>query len=86
MLQTLKRLTSAFKTERIVYIKYDESLCVHVKDGKVNCTLCIDICPGRGIRSAGDKVQWDHRVCVGCGGCAKACPTGAAKFEPNLPK
>ena len=86
MLEVLKSLTSVFRTERVIYIKYDETLCVHARDGKVECKLCIDICPGGGISSAGDKVQWDNRLCVGCGGCAKVCPTGAAKFAPTNAK
>ena len=86
MLQAFKRLTSVFRAEKVIYIKYDETLCVHTRDGKVNCTLCIDVCPGGGITSAGDKVQFDTRICIGCGGCAKACPTGAAKFAPTTAK
>jgi ferredoxin len=83
MLQALKRLGSVFKSQRIIYIKYDPSLCVHVQDGKVSCTLCVDNCPGRGITPAGDKVQFDPALCAGCGNCAKVCPTGAAKYEPT---
>jgi ferredoxin len=86
MLQALKSFASLFKPEKVQYVQYDRTLCVHVQDGKVTCTLCIDACPRGGITSVGNEIQFNPSVCAACGGCAKACPTGAIKFARTFPE
>jgi Pyruvate/2-oxoacid:ferredoxin oxidoreductase delta subunit len=80
MLRALKRFGSVFKSEKIIHTKYDPALCVHTRNGKVECTLCIETCPKGGITPAGDKVQFNTELCAGCGGCAKVCPTRAVRL------
>jgi formate dehydrogenase major subunit len=72
------------------YVHFDPDLCI-------SCGRCVRMCDevqgtyaltlaGRGpdtvlVAGAGDR--WIDSPCVGCGGCADACPTGAI-FEPGL--
>ena len=66
--------------EKPRYVAYDADICAHSRSRKTGCTRCIDVCPTSAIRSVGDKVEIDPRVCAGCGSCASVCPTGAAAY------
>lgn len=62
------------------YFAYDERICAHSRSGKTGCTQCIDVCSTSAIASAGDKVRVEPHLCMGCGGCATVCPSGAMTY------
>lgn len=66
--------------EKPRYVAYDADICAHSRSRKTGCTRCLDVCPTSAIRSIGDEVEIDPRVCAGCGSCASVCPTGAASY------
>ena len=71
----LARMVGEF--EKPKYFAYDEKICVHGRSAKTGCTHCIDVCSTRAIASDGDKVRIEPHLCMGCGGCATVCPSGA---------
>jgi len=71
----LARLVGEFDKPR--FVAYDERICAHGRSGKIGCTLCIDTCSTGAISAAGDKVVVETHLCMGCGGCASVCPSGA---------
>jgi len=75
----LRRLVGRFAKPR--FVDYDASLCTHGAKGLRGCTQCLEVCPAGAIRSAGDLVALDTRLCQGCASCALACPTGALSFN-----
>jgi ferredoxin len=79
----LRRLVGRFAKPR--FVEYHASLCTHGAQGLRGCTQCLQVCPAGAIRSAGDIVELDTRLCQGCGGCALACPTGALSFNRPSP-
>ena len=79
----LRRLVGRFAKPR--FVDYDASLCTHGAKGLRGCTQCLDVCPAGAIRSAGDLVALDTRLCQGCACCTLACPTGALSFNRPSP-
>ena len=63
------------------FFAYKESLCAHSRSKKTGCNRCIDICSTRAILSAGDKIEVDPHLCMGCGACATVCPSGAMTYQ-----
>lgn len=76
--QALAKLVGEF--EKPKFFDYHERLCAHSRSSKVGCTQCIDTCSTGAIRSAGDKVSIEPHLCMGCGGCASVCPSGAMTY------
>jgi ferredoxin len=74
----LARLVGEF--EKPKFFAYNERLCAHGRSSKVGCTACIDTCSTQAIASAGDKVRVEPHLCLGCGGCATVCPSGAMTY------
>jgi ferredoxin len=73
--------------EKPKYFQYNEKLCAHGRSGKTGCTKCIDTCSTQAISSQGDKVRVEPHLCMGCGGCATVCPSGAMTFGyPKVPE
>jgi ferredoxin len=76
----LQALVGEFEKPR--YVAYNERLCAHSRSGIVGCTRCIDVCSTAAITSetAHDRVTVDAHLCMGCGGCASTCPSGAMAY------
>ncbi len=82
-LDELRRLVGRFAKPK--FVDYDASLCTHGAKGLRGCTQCLSVCPAEALRSAGDLVALDTRLCQGCASCALACPTGALSFNRPSP-
>ena len=82
-LEELRRLVGRFTKPK--FVDYDASLCTHGAKGLRGCTQCLSVCPAHALRSAGDLVALDTRLCQGCASCSLACPTGALSFNRPSP-
>jgi ferredoxin len=72
--------------EKPKFFEYRQNICAHKRNEIVGCTQCIDVCSALAIRSRGDGVQVEPHLCVGCGACATACPSGAMTYAyPDPP-
>jgi ferredoxin len=67
--------------EKPKFFSYKESICAHSRSSKEGCHRCIDICSTKAIASAGDIVEVNPNLCMGCGACAVVCPTGAMRYQ-----
>jgi len=65
--------------EKPLYVRYDEALCAHGRNGIPGCSRCLDVCPAGAITSMGSQVAIDPGICGGCGMCGAVCPSGAAQ-------
>lgn len=74
----LATMTGEFEKPR--YFAYKPSICAHSRAHKQGCTLCIDVCSTRAIRPDGEHVAVEPHLCMGCGGCATVCPSGAMAY------
>ena len=74
----LAAMTGEF--EKPKYFAYKPSICAHSRARKQGCTRCIDVCSTLAIRSDGDRVAVEPHLCMGCGGCATVCPSGAMAY------
>jgi len=63
--------------EKPKFFAYNAKLCAHSRSGKAGCNNCIDTCSTGAIAADGDYVKVDPHLCMGCGGCATVCPSGA---------
>jgi ferredoxin len=66
--------------EKPKFFAYDAKICAHGRNGKIGCTQCIDVCSTGAIAADGDHVEVDPHLCMGCGGCATVCPSGAMTY------
>lgn len=72
--------------EKPRFFSYRESLCAHSRSGIEGCNRCLEVCSTEAISPAGDKVEVDPHLCMGCGACASVCPSGAMSFMfPRMP-
>lgn len=71
--------------EKPKYFRYREKLCAHGRNRITGCTACIDVCSTRAIESAGDTIRVEPHLCMGCGGCATVCPSGAISYQYPTP-
>ncbi len=76
----LARLTGEF--EKPKFFVYREKICAHSRSGIVGCTQCIDVCSTRAIASdlKENRITVEPHLCMGCGGCASVCPSGAMTY------
>lgn len=81
--QELLGLVGEFEKPRYAEIKPD--LCAHSRNKVVGCRQCIDVCSTGAIHPAGDSAEIDPHLCLGCGGCHVACPTGAVRYAYPRP-
>lgn len=74
--------------EKPKYFEYQEKICAHSRSEITGCTRCIDVCSTRAIASDldGNRVKVEPHLCMGCGGCATVCPSGAMAYAyPRVP-
>jgi ferredoxin len=82
--QKLAVLVGEFSKPR--FTQYRERICAHGRSGKTGCTQCLDVCSTGAISADGDHVKVESHLCVGCGGCAAVCPSGAMTYAyPGVP-
>ncbi len=80
----LAQMVGEFEKPR--FFLYNEKICAHSRSAKTGCNQCIDVCSTRAISPAGDHVKVDPHLCMGCGGCATVCPSGAMTYAyPRVP-
>jgi ferredoxin len=68
--------------EKPRYFDYRERICAHGRNEIVGCTRCLDVCSTRAIASdiEENRVRVEPHLCMGCGGCATVCPSGAMGY------
>jgi len=76
----LTQLTGEF--EKPKFFEYREKICAHGRNEITGCTSCIDVCSTRAIASeiGENRVTVEPHLCMGCGGCATVCPSGAMTY------
>ena len=80
----LSALVGEFDKPRVT--RYNPRICAHGRSGKSGCTACIDTCSTGAIKSKGDQIEVEPHLCMGCGGCATVCPSGAlTHLSPAMP-
>ena len=63
--------------EKPKFFAYNSKICAHSRSAKAGCNNCIDTCSTGAIAADGDFVKVEPQLCMGCGGCATVCPSGA---------
>ena len=78
--QQLAQLVGEF--EKPKYFEYKEKICAHGRSEITGCTKCIDVCSTQAISSdlGENRVKVEPHLCMGCGGCATVCPSGAMTY------
>jgi ferredoxin len=73
---------SSGEFEKPKFFEYREKICAHGRSGINGCTQCIEVCSTRAISSDLDssRVKIEPHLCMGCGGCATVCPSGAMTY------
>ena len=68
--------------EKPKFFEYKEKICAHGRSEIIGCTNCIDVCSTRAISSDLDanRIKVEPHLCMGCGGCASVCPSGAMTY------
>jgi ferredoxin len=80
----LAKLVGEF--EKPKFFLYNARICAHARSSKTGCTACIDTCSTGAIAADGDGVRVEPHLCLGCGGCATVCPSGAMTYaNPRVP-
>ena len=85
-----KVLNSIGEFEKPRFFAYQEKICANGRNGQVGCNACIDICSTQAISSVFEagkgRVSVNPHLCMGCGACATACPSGAMTYvNPTVP-
>jgi ferredoxin len=73
---------SSGEFEKPKFFEYREKICAHGRSEITGCTRCIDVCSTRAISSdlGAHRIQVEPHLCMGCGGCATVCPSGAMTY------
>ena len=79
-IRELAQMTGEF--EKPKFFEYREKICAHGRSEIAGCTRCIDVCSTRAIASdlGQNRVPVEPHLCMGCGGCATVCPSGAMTY------
>ena len=78
VLQEIPQMTGEFA--KPVYVKYRADICAHSNQGITGCVRCLDCCPAEAIQDKGKRIEVNTSLCLGCGSCTMACPTGALSY------
>ncbi len=60
-------------------IAIDSQICIGVKNRRLKCRKCVEICSNDAITLEGKEVSVDQDSCTHCGACVTVCPIGAVK-------
>lgn len=73
--------------EKPKFFQYKQKLCAHSRNEQVGCSACIDVCSALAISSdkSRQQIKVNPNLCVGCGACTTACPTGALTYTYPRP-
>ncbi len=76
----LVQMTGSF--EKPKFFEYREKICAHSRSNIAGCTKCLDVCSTGAISSerSANRVVVEPHLCMGCGGCATVCPSGAMNY------
>ncbi len=68
--------------EKPRFYAYKENICAHSRAQIIGCRRCIDVCSTQAIASDinSDRIAVEPHLCMGCGGCASVCPSGAMSY------
>ncbi len=66
--------------EKPKFFAYKESVCAHGRNKITGCSNCISTCSTSAIVEDGDLIRVEPHLCMGCGGCATVCPSGALSY------
>ena len=75
-------LTLVGEFEKPRFYAYKEQICAHSRSEVVGCRRCLDVCSTQAITSEtkANRVSVEPHLCMGCGGCATVCPSGAMTY------
>lgn len=76
--QQLARMVGEFEKPR--FFVYRENICAHGRSKITGCSKCLDVCSTSAISEDGDHIKVEPHLCMGCGGCATVCPSGALGY------
>lgn len=76
--QQLGQLVGEFDKPK--FFVYKENLCAHGRSKIIGCNQCVEVCSTAAISEDGDHVKVEPHLCMGCGGCATVCPSGAMAY------
>lgn len=62
-------------------VSIDKARCVRMRHASASCSRCADACGSRAIEIRDGTLSLCPSKCTGCGACAAACPTDAAKLS-----
>ncbi len=83
----LKLTTMVGEFEKPRFFDYKAEQCAHARNRIEGCNKCIDICSTGAITAKDDGVSIEPHLCMGCGACASACPSGAMRYAyPSVPE
>lgn len=78
-LENISHLIGEFEKPR--YVKINNDICAHYKNGIDGCQRCLTVCPADAINSINKQIEIDPYLCHGVGSCANTCPTGAISYD-----